>query len=49
MYLIHQGQLVATGTPTEVLTETQLNRWYKADLGVFPHPESAVPQIYLRQ
>lgn len=49
VYLIHQGQLVATGTPTEVLTETQLNRWYKADLGVFPHPESAVPQIYLRQ
>ncbi len=49
VFLIHQGELVASGTPKEVLTEANLTQWYKADLGVFKHPESDAPQIYLRQ
>lgn len=47
--LLHQGQLVATGTPQEVLQADILTRWYQADLGVVYHPEVALPQVYLRQ
>ncbi|WP_431222570.1 heme ABC transporter ATP-binding protein [Serratia sp. L9] len=47
--LLHQGQLVAYGTPHEVLQADILTRWYQADLGVVHHPESALPQVYLRQ
>lgn len=47
--LMHQGQLVATGTPQEVLQTDILTRWYQADLGVVHHPEVALPQVYLRQ
>lgn len=47
--LLHQGQLVASGTPQEVLQTEILTRWYQADLGVVHHPESALPQVYLRQ
>jgi iron complex transport system ATP-binding protein len=47
--LMHQGRLVATGTPQEVLQADILTRWYQADLGVVHHPEVALPQVYLRQ
>lgn len=47
--LLHQGRLVATGTPQEVLQAEVLTRWYQADLGVVLHPEIALPQVYLRQ
>lgn len=47
--LLHEGKVVASGTPTEVLTADILGRWYQADLGVNAHPESAVPQVFLRQ
>ncbi|MFC0227099.1 heme ABC transporter ATP-binding protein [Serratia aquatilis] len=47
--LLHQGRLVASGTPYEVLQQENLMRWYQADLGVIKHPETALPQIYLRQ
>jgi len=47
--LLHQGRLVATGTPREVLQTDILTRWYQADLGVAQHPEVALPQVYLRQ
>lgn len=46
--LIHEGKLVAKGTPTEVLTTENLTRWYQADLGVTLHPESKTPHVYLR-
>lgn len=49
VYLIHQGKLAASGTPEQVLTTENLTRWYKADLGVITHPETATPHIYLRQ
>lgn len=47
--LLAQGKLVANGTPEEVLNAETLTRWYQADLGISRHPESALPQIYLRQ
>ncbi|BEO13449.1 heme ABC transporter ATP-binding protein [Serratia marcescens] len=47
--LLHQGRLVASGTPQEVLQTEILTRWYQADLGVVHHPEVSLPQVYLRQ
>ncbi|MCX2942131.1 heme ABC transporter ATP-binding protein [Rahnella aquatilis] len=47
--LLHSGKLVASGTPAEVLSEATLSRWYQADLNVCLHPETELPQIFLRQ
>lgn len=47
--LLHQGRVVADGTPADVLEEQTLQRWYQADLQVFRHPEHALPQVVLRQ
>ncbi|GAB2929453.1 hypothetical protein GCM10011328_14300 [Hafnia psychrotolerans] len=47
--LLHEGRVVASGTPAEVLTAEILARGYQADLGVTWHPEMAVPQVFLRQ
>lgn len=47
--LLHEGKLVASGTPADVLTAEILACWYQADLGVNWHPETAVPQVFLRQ
>ncbi|WP_047606038.1 heme ABC transporter ATP-binding protein [Rahnella aquatilis] len=47
--LLHNGKVVASGTPADVLSEATLSRWYQADLNVCPHPETALPQIFLRQ
>ncbi|AEX52673.1 ATP-binding component of an ABC superfamily hemin transporter [Rahnella aquatilis CIP 78.65 = ATCC 33071] len=47
--LLHSGKVVASGTPADVLSEAILSRWYQADLNVCPHPETALPQIFLRQ
>lgn len=47
--LLHEGRVVTSGTPAEVLTAEILARWYQADLGVSRHPETAVPQVFLRQ
>lgn len=49
MLLLHQGRLVASGTPAEVMTEATLTRWYQADLQVHHHSQDAVPQIVLRR
>ncbi|MGE9551703.1 heme ABC transporter ATP-binding protein [Erwinia amylovora] len=49
MLLLHQGSLVASGTPAEVMTEEMLTRWYQADLQVHHHSQDAVPQIVLRR
>lgn len=46
--LLHQGTLVAQGSPQAVMTETTLTRWYRADLRVSAHPESGRPTIQLR-
>ncbi|MGB9096128.1 heme ABC transporter ATP-binding protein [Erwinia sp.] len=49
LLLLHQGRLVAAGTPAEVMTEATLTRWYQADLQVHHHSQDAVPQIVLRR
>ncbi len=46
--LLHQGKLVAQGTPQQVMTEATLTRWYQAELQVTPHIESGRPSIQLR-
>lgn len=47
--LLHSGRLVAEGTAQQVLNEATLTRWYQADIRVFSHPESPVPQVWLQQ
>lgn len=47
--LLHQGKLVASGTPHKVLRSDILTRWYQADLAVCHHPDSQLPQVFLRQ
>ncbi|RPD99311.1 heme ABC transporter ATP-binding protein [Candidatus Pantoea deserta] len=46
--LLHQGRLVAQGSPQEVMTEATLTRWYQADLRVASRHESDRPVIQLR-
>ncbi|UBN55080.1 heme ABC transporter ATP-binding protein [Pantoea agglomerans] len=46
--LLHQGKLVAQGSPQAVMTEETLTRWYRADLRVSSHQESGRPTIQLR-
>jgi len=46
--LLHQGKLVAQGSPAEVLRTDHLTHWYQADLAVQHHPETHNPQVYLR-
>lgn len=47
--LLHQGERVAQGTPSEVLQTATLTHWYRADLHVCPHPDDASPQVFLRR
>ncbi len=47
--LLHQGKLVAQGTPQQVMTEATLTRWYQAELHVTPDSESKCPYIQLRK
>lgn len=49
LLLLHEGRLVAQGTPEEVMTEETLTRWYQAELNVHHHSQDAVPQIVLRR
>ncbi|WP_052282166.1 heme ABC transporter ATP-binding protein [Kluyvera genomosp. 1] len=45
--LLHQGALVAEGTPQEVIQQSVIHRWYGADISMGHHPEASVPQVYL--
>ncbi|EOS95801.1 heme ABC transporter ATP-binding protein [Erwinia tracheiphila] len=47
--LLHEGSLVASGSPVEVMTEATLTRWYQADLQVHYHSQDALPQIVLHR
>ncbi|TCL02920.1 iron complex transport system ATP-binding protein [Sodalis ligni] len=47
--LLHEGRLVAAGTPQDVLTEPQLRRWYQADVSVQLNQENQRPQIFLQR
>lgn len=46
--LLHQGRLVAQGSPQQVMTEATLRRWYQAELHVTAHHENGRPVIQLR-
>ena len=45
--LLHQGHLVAQGTPQEVIQQPVIHRWYGADVRLVQHPDNAAPQVYL--
>ena len=45
--LLHQGHLVAQGTPQEVIQQPVIHRWYGADVRLVQHPDNAGPQVYL--
>ena len=45
--LLHQGNLVAQGTPQEVIQQPVIHRWYGADVRLVQHPDNAAPQVYL--
>ena len=45
--VLHQGHLVAQGTPQEVIQQPVIHRWYGADVRLVQHPDNAVPQVYL--
>ncbi|MEF3137309.1 heme ABC transporter ATP-binding protein [Klebsiella quasipneumoniae subsp. quasipneumoniae] len=45
--LLHQGRLVAQGTPQEVIQQSVIHRWYGADVRLGQHPDNAAPQVYL--
>jgi iron complex transport system ATP-binding protein len=45
--LLHQGNVVAQGTPQEVIQQPIIHRWYGADVRMGQHPEKAIPQVYL--
>lgn len=47
LLLLHQGRLVAEGTPETVLQAPTIHRWYGADVHVALHPYSPVPQVFL--
>ncbi|MEQ4923596.1 heme ABC transporter ATP-binding protein [Proteus hauseri] len=46
--LLHQGKLVCEGSPREVLTTDNIQKWYGADVSVDIHPELSQPQVFLR-
>ncbi|WP_142502510.1 heme ABC transporter ATP-binding protein [Klebsiella sp. 2680] len=45
--LLHQGNVVAQGTPREVIQQPIISRWYGAEVSMGEHPDIAVPQVYL--
>lgn len=45
--LLHNGRLVSSGTPEDVLQAGTLARWYGAQVRVGSHPDHPVPQIFL--
>ena len=45
MVLLHQGRIVRTGTPAEVITEELIQQTYGAEVVVFPSPVGGGPQI----
>lgn len=47
--LLHQGKIVAEGSPKHVLQPDTLQHWYKADLGVSYNQQTETPQVYLKR
>ena len=48
LVLLACGQHVATGAPSEVLTEASLRRYYGAEVRVLPHPDGGVVVVATR-
>jgi len=46
--LLHQGSLVAQGTPQEVIQADIIEKGYKAEVWVDNHPTAAAPHLFLR-
>ena len=44
---LHDGALVASGTPAEIVIPATLERIYGLNLAVMPHPASGIPLSYL--
>lgn len=47
LLLLHQGEIVAQGTPEQVLQAETLSRWYGAEVHIGQHPGSQTPQVFL--
>ncbi|MFK3659865.1 heme ABC transporter ATP-binding protein [Scandinavium sp. NPDC088450] len=47
LLLLHQGEMVAQGTPAQVLQAETLSRWYGAEVHIGQHPASQTPQVFL--
>ncbi len=45
--LLHQGKLVAQGTPEQVIQAPLIARWYGAEVAITPHPVACSPQVFL--
>lgn len=46
--LLHQGNVVRAGTPTEVFEREVLEQIFQTELDVFTHPESGRPRVVVR-
>ncbi len=47
--LLHQGKVVAQGTPEEVIVQPIIEKWYGAEVRVESHPDRETPQVFLMQ
>lgn len=47
--LLHQGKLVAQGTPQTVIQKSIIEKWYQADVRVEQHPHSEKPYLFLSE
>lgn len=48
LMIVHEGRVVAIGTPAEIITSTQIADVYGTEPIVLKHPVSEVPQILLQ-
>lgn len=47
LVLLHQGEIVAEGSASEVLQAQTLSRWYGAEVHIGQHPGSPTPLVFL--
>ncbi|MDY0389480.1 MAG: ABC transporter ATP-binding protein [Desulfobulbus oligotrophicus] len=47
LYLMHKGEIVARGTPAEVLTRLHIKNIYNLDVDIISHPQSGRPVVVL--
>lgn len=49
IFALHQGKLVAQGTPQTVIQKSIIEKWYQADVRVEQHPHSEKPYLFLSE